>query len=333
MSPEHMTHINLHAPYYRVGKSSFPMALFTLGGLALLAVIYSALYDHVFMLRWCGYVAFGLLLEATYMLLATGRFRLRSAGSALTAAILVMSIPAQMPVKPILFALILGIVLARMPVATDALHFNPALIGRLFLMLAYGEAVVEWNLPGMDVDSVTTATPIELFHTEGFTYALRALLMGRISGDWEGFYEMVPGGPGEAFTPLILIIGVVLYWQGIMPWRTGAAFVAAFGTACAAMGEPVLFNIFSGSVIFAAVFIAGDPKTTPTSKGGQLVGGAIAGVINALVRTHTYYSEGIVFSFLALNLLSPLLDRTAFLVRSRLLVHRRNKHLRSRMEE
>ena len=331
MSADYVVSPRLEAPYYRVGRSTMPMALCTLAGLAVLAVLYGVFYDPWFIARWSGYVLFGLAIEAIYMFLATGRLTLRSGSSAVTAAILVMSIPASMPAKPVLFALILAIGLARMPIAHSALHFNPALIGRLFLMIAYAEQIVGWILPGMDADAVTTATPIELYHTEEFTYSIRDLLMGRIGGSWEGMYDMVPGGPGEAFAPVILLVGVFLYCRGLVAWRTGVAFVIAFGMSCAAMGEPVLFNIFSGAVIFAAVFIAGDPKTTPISKGGQLVGGSIAGIVNALVRTHTYYSEGIVFSFLILCLLTPTLDRLAFLTRSWLL-RRRNRKLYAQLE-
>jgi electron transport complex protein RnfD len=323
MSADSITPIEQAAPFYRVGRRTMPMVLCTLGGLAILAVLYGIFYDPQYIIRWCGYVLAGLVLEALYMLLATGCFRLRSGSSALTAAILVMSIPASMPVKPIMFALILAIGLARMPVAPDALHLNPALVGRLFLMLAYAEEIVNWRLPRIDVDAVTTATPIELFHTEAFTYELRELLLGRIGGDWEGFYEMVPGAPGEVFTPVILVIGLVLYWRGIVAWRTGVAFVVAFAVGCAALREPVWFNVFSGAVIFSAVFIAGDPKATPVSRGGQLAAGVIAGLLNAMIRKYTYYSEGIVFSFLLVCLLSPTLDRIAFWLRSQVLLKRR----------
>ncbi|MBT3192118.1 MAG: RnfABCDGE type electron transport complex subunit D [Verrucomicrobia bacterium] len=323
MSVEPVSPPELESPFYRVGRTTMPMAFCTLGGLAILAALYAAFYDPWYMARWSGYVLAGLVIEALYMLLSTGRLRLRSGSSAVTAAILVMTIPANMPAKPVLFALILAIVLARMPIARGGLHLNPALVGRLFLMIAYAEDIVGWILPGMDADAVTTATPIELYHAEEFTYSLRDLLMGRIGGSWEGLYDMVPGGPGEAFAPVILLVGVLLYWRGIVAWRTGVAFVVAFAASCAVMHEPVLFNVFSGAIVFSAVFIAGDPKTTPVSKGGQLAGGIIAGVVNAVIRKHTYYSEGIVFSFLIVCLLAPTLDRIALWLRSRWLQRRR----------
>lgn len=312
------------APYHKVGLSTKPMAVYTLGALAILAVLYSLVYDPWYILRWSGYVAAGLFIEAFYNFLANAKFKLRSGSSAITAAIMVMSIPADMPMKPVLFALILAIALVKIPTKHNALHFNPALIGRLFLMLAYGEAIVNWRLPGMNMDVVTTATPIDLYHTEDFMFSLQKLLSGHLAGSWEGLYDMVPGGPGEVFTPVIILIGLFLYKRGIVAWRTGVSFVLVFGITCACIHEPILFNVFSGAIIFSAVFIAGDPKSTPVSKGGQLVGGAIAGIADALIRTYTYYSEGIVFSFLLLGLITPTLDRIAFWLRSRILQRRRS---------
>jgi len=316
--------IELDAPYYSVGHSTIPMAIWTLGSLALLAGLYAIAYDPWFIVRWSGYVAAGLFIEAFYIFLVSGKFKLRSGSSAITAAILVMSIPADMPIKPVLFALILSIGLVKMPAKHNGLHFNPALVGRLFLMLAFGSEIVNWSLPGMDMDAVTTATPIDLFHTEEFVYSLRALLSGQVSGSWEGLYDMVPGGPGEVFAPMILLIGLFLYIRGIVAWRTGVAFVLAFAATCAVIREPVLFNVFSGAIMFSALFIAGDPKSTPSSKGGQLAGGIIAGVANALIRRYTYYSEGIVFSFLLLNILAPTLDKVAFWSRSKILQRKFN---------
>jgi len=317
--------IDLDAPYNRVGRATTPMAFFVLGALAILTILYGLLYDPWYILRWSGYVSAGLFIEAFYNFLVSGKIRLRSGSSALTAAIIVMSIPGDMPVKPVLFAIILSIGLVKMPAKQNALHFNPALIGRLFLMLAYAEDIVNWRLPGMDMDAVTTATPIDLYHTEEFVYSLRELLRGHISGSWEGMYDLVPGGPGELFAPIILLIGLFLYKRGIVAWRTGVAFVFAFGATCAVIREPILFNMFSGAIMFSAVFIAGDPKTTPVSRGGQLVGGAIAGIANALIRRYTYYSEGIVFSFLLLGLLAPTLDRISFWIRSQVIKRRFNR--------
>jgi Na+-translocating ferredoxin:NAD+ oxidoreductase RnfD subunit len=232
-----------------------------------------------------------------------------------------MSIPPATPFLPVLFALVLAVVVVRMPAeGSGIICFNAMLVGRLFLMLAYHEDVVNWAAPGAAADATTTATPLELYHSEEAVYALGRLLSGRIGGPWEDLYQIVPGSPGELFGPVIILIGCVLFWRGVLAWRTGAAFLAAFLVTCACLRQPLLFNLFSGAVLFAAVFIATDPKSTPVSKGGQLAAGCLAGIADALIRGCTNNSEGIVYSFLLVNLLSPALDRLAFRLRSRRLL-------------
>ena len=110
-----------------------------------------------------------------------------------------------------------------------------------------------------------------------------------------------------------------------MEWRVGTAFLLAFCATHVVTGQPVLFNLLSGSAVFAAVFIAGDPGSTPRTPLGRWLGGTIAGVADALIRTYTVYSEGIVYSFLLLNVVSPTLDRAAFALRGWQLVRRQRR--------
>ncbi len=312
--------IRSHAPYRQQGPSMRARVLWVMASLSLLALLYGGMYDWSFVPRWGLCVAAGLALEAAYLALGEGRWALRSGSSAITAAILIMSVPARFPLLPLLLALFVGVFVARMGMAGTAIRFNPALVARLFLMLAYNHEVVAWTRPGLPTDGVTTATPLDLFHAEGATYGLGALLQGRIGGNWEGLYEIVAGSPGELFTPAILLIGVILALSRVMEWRVGVAFLAAFAATCAVVGLPVVFSLLTGSVLFAAVFIAGDPVSTPASKGGRLMAGIVAGVANALIRAYTFYSEGIVFAFLLANLLAPALDRLAFNVRGLMLL-------------
>lgn len=324
---------NTGAPFVRVASSPRRSVGWTLAGVAVLAALYAMLYQPAFLWRFAGYALFGMLLETGVVWLASGRFRLFHGGGALTAALLACSVPPQMPVAAMGMALTLAIVGIRAPASDSSIRFNRMLVGRLFLMLAFNDAIVGWPAAGgagtpAGADALATATPLELFHTEEAAYSLAALLRGHIGGEWEGLYRIVPGSPGEMFAPVILAIWLLLVRLRVLEWRTGVSFLLAFCATHAVTGQPVLFNLLSGSVVFAAVFIAGDPGSTPRSKAGRWMGGALAGVLDAAIRTYTFYSEGIVFSFLALNLAAPALDRLAFAVRGRML-DRRLRRFRS----
>lgn len=317
------------APFAWSGVSLRRRVVWVLACLTLLASLYAALYDATFLARFLGYTVLGLGFEVAYELLASGRLGVRSGSSAVTAALLVCSVPPTMPVGAMVLALGLAVVVARMPSAGAALRLNPMLVGRLFLMLAFNDAIVAWPSPPGAADALATATPLELFHTEEAVYPLGFLARGLVFGEWESLYRLVPGSPGEAFTPVILLMGVLLCGRRVMEWRVGVAFLLAFSATHAVIGQPVLFNLLSGSAVFAAVFIAGDPGSTPRSRLGRWVGGSVAGVANALIRTYTVYSEGIVYSFLLLNLISPSLDRMAFALRGWRLIARHRRFTRA----
>ncbi len=303
----------------------------TLSALTVLAALFAVVHDSGYLLRFAGVVVAGLAIDCAYRLLSTGRPGVGSGSSAITAALLVLSVPAGMPVVPLLYGLVVALLLVRLSESETAIHLNPMLVGRLFLMLAFNEGIVAWSRRGLDLDRVSTATPLELYQGEEVVYSLLRLLTGRIGGSWGGMYELVPGSPGEVFGPVILVLGALLVWRGVGHWRMGTAFLASFALASLVLGEAVLFSMLSGSVLFAAVFIAGDPKSTPVSRGGRYTAGVVAGVANALIRRFTYYSEGIVFAFLLANLLTPTLDRLAFACRSRVLIRRR-KAFEARLE-
>jgi len=299
------------------------MAWWTLFALAVPSTIYSMMYRTPFVARLFGFVLLGIALEAAFGLLHSGRIKLRSASSGLTAALIVASIPPTVPFLPVFYAILVALFLAKFP-SQNTLRFNPAMVGRLFLMLVYNDYLVGWGDPET-TDGLTSATPLDLLYAEDYMVPIRDLLSGKLGGTWEEIYNLVPGSPGEMFVPVILLLGLVLWRMGILTWRTPLAFLASFAAACALMGEPVIFHLLSGSVVFTAVFIVSDPLSTPATKSGRIIAGVIVGVANACMRHYTYYAEGVVFAVLFANLFTPTLDRLAFTLQGRKLQRRRKR--------
>jgi Na+-translocating ferredoxin:NAD+ oxidoreductase RnfD subunit len=333
-------------PFLSAGPAAAQMAIWTLGALTVLAGLYAGRYEPRFFLKYLAVLAVGAGLGIAYTWLREGRFRLRAYSSMLTAGLLVVSLPPNLPAWPLFLSLIVAIVLVRMSAGEGTLPFNGVLVGRLFLMLAFNAAIVDWPVCGQAVDALSTATPLDLFHTEKGLHAIGALALGQVGGTWGDLYQLVPGSPGEAGAPVILLLGALLVWKGVLDWRCGTAFVLSFLVVCAGVNLPVareiaasgngsaaplvlarilLLNLFGGALLFSAVFIAGDPASTPVSKGGRWLAGVIAGIVNALVRAYTVYPEGVVFAFLTVNLLGPALDRGVFWWRGRTLLRQRRR--------
>lgn len=308
------------SPFLRNGPRASDMAIWVLAALMIPSAIYSALYQSPFIFQLIGYTLLGMAAETLYVLIFQKGKKINTVSSGLTAALIAASVPISMPFWPMLFAILIALWVVKLPMAGKPLRFNAAMAGRLFLMLAYSNAVVAWGNPM--VDGLTCATPQELYSSDGFALDLPTLLFGRIGGNWEDLFHLVPGSPGETFPIVILLLGVVLCIKGVVAWRTPIAFLISFCITTALLGESALFNLLSSATIFSAVFIVSDPVSTPMSKSGKIACGIIIGVGNAVIRHYTYYAEAIVYAVLIGNLASPLLDRIAFELQGRKLGNR-----------
>lgn len=302
--------MSIASPFLRIGARSSSMAAWAMAALMVPTTIYSILYGSPFIFQMIGYALIGVVAEGIYALLVRRKLQLNSISSGLTAALIAASVPSSMPFLPMLFSILIAVWIVKLPMTGLPLRFNAAMAGRLFLMLVYPSHVVNWGTPTADV--ISTATPQELYRSEGFALEWPQLLFERIGETWEELFLLVPGSPGETFPLIILLLGIVLCWKGIMAWRTPIAFLLSFCIATALFGNSPMFNLFSSATIFSAVFIVSDPVSTPMSKSGKIACGIVIGVSNVLIRNFTYYTEAIVYAVLLGNLFAPLLDRIAF---------------------
>lgn len=294
------------SPFLRRGPDTNRMMLSMLACLSVTAMLFAYRYDAAFAWRYFALLGFSMIVEMLYVLLKDCRLRLPHASTAVTAALLILSVPGHMPLHQTAVGILVAVVFGKLIVDRNALRVNPMLLGRLFMMIVFAAPIQNWLKPGTSIDTITSATPLGFWLSEKTIYN---------PANFEGIYTLLPGSPGDVSLVLTLLFGVLLYFLGVLDWRPGAAFLAGFAVTCPLLDMPIAFHLVSGSVIFAAVYIVTDPRSMPGSKFGRLAAGFITGVLNALVRNHGYYPEGIVIAVLAANLLSPALDSMAFAVR------------------
>ena len=311
------------SPFLRRGPNTHGMMVGMLACLAVIALHFAFRYDLQFVLRFPLYLALAALIDVLYGFLKDGRLARPHPSTLVTAGLLVLSVPARMTWWQVGAGLVIAIWFGKLTVDTKALRVNPMLLGRLFMMLMFANGIQGWLSPGVEIDALSTATPLGLHAAEGVSYSLRDLWLGNLHGDWEGVYAILPGAPGEVMPLLSLLCGVVLYFCGILDWRAGFTFVIGFVLTCLMLQMPVGFNLSAGSILFTAVFIVSDPRSMPGSKLGRILAGLLAGGLNAVIRNQGYYPEGIVIAVLTVNLLSPALDRLAFSLRGSQLIRRK----------
>jgi len=175
--------------------------------------------------------------------------------------------------------------------------FNPALIGRAFLVASWPVAMTTWVTP---LDGVTTATPLGIIK-EGLSEQLPSL--GQL------FMGNVAGCLGETSALALIVGGLYLLYKGHIDWRIPFSYLGTVFVVTAVVGADPLFHLLSGGLMLGAFFMATDWVTTPITKKGRLLFGVGCGLLTVLIRLMGGYPEGVCYSILLMNLATPLIDR------------------------
>jgi len=179
--------------------------------------------------------------------------------------------------------------------------FNPALGGRAFLAACFSAKMTTWVLPmGFNTDAVTRATPMSSsFIWEGDKLSLyRDLFLGNIGGSI-----------GETSALLILVGGILLLVLGIINWRIPVAYIGTVALLTFALGQDAMFHILAGGLMLGAFFMATDYVTSPITARGRIIFGIGAGILTVVIRRFGGLPEGVCYSILFMNALTPLIDR------------------------
>jgi Na(+)-translocating NADH:ubiquinone oxidoreductase B subunit len=209
--------------------------------------------------------------------------------------------------------------------------FNPALVGRCFLSLAYPRTMAaSWIEPshelaggfltwiGPSLDAVSGATPLALAK-QGEMVSIAHMFLGSVSGS-----------AGETSAALIILGGIFLLFTRVASWRTVVSMLGSFIILTGALiigGDevypmpgvfgPVMWHLFAGGLLFGAFFMATDPVTSPTTNVGKWFYGIIIGSTTVLIRNFTGYVEGVTFAILLGNIVAPILDEIVVEIRIR----------------
>ncbi len=193
--------------------------------------------------------------------------------------------------------------------------FNPAGVARAIVFSSFSRPVVESVVKMNDV--FTNATPANLMAS--FSWLPSAATFDSKAFAHLGLKEMLLGDHfgaiGETFALVILIVGVVLAIRKVLDWRMPFIYITTLFIASGIIGMvnglglwyPLAF-VMSGGALYGAVFMITDPVTCPTQKTGRVIFAMGAAVITILIRYKANYPEGVVFSILIMNMLTPVIE-------------------------
>lgn len=220
-----------------------------------------------------------------------------SDGSALvTGMLLALNLPPGLPYWMAVVGAVVAISLGKQIYGgLGANPFNPALIGRVFLMITFTTPMTTWINP---VDGTTRATPLALMKMEGISTDYVKLFFGNVGGSL-----------GETSAFLIIIGGLYLIYKGYVDWCIPASYLGSVAILSVILGQDPVFHLLSGGLMLGAFFMATDMVTTPLSRLGKMIFGIGAGFFTVLIRLYGGYPEGVSFSILLMNAFTPLINR------------------------
>jgi electron transport complex protein RnfD len=181
--------------------------------------------------------------------------------------------------------------------------FNPALMGRAFLMAAYPAMMTTYCLP-YNVDAISGPTPLAL---NKFSHV--------VTSSWDLFIGNIPGSLGETSALCLIIGGAYLLLLRIADWRIPlsliitSSIIAIAGHAINPNLGSMTFHLLSGGMLLGAFFMATDPATTPITKTGRYIFGIGCGIMIMILRYKSGLPEGVMYSILFMNCLTPLINR------------------------
>ena len=232
-----------------------------------------------------------------------------------TGVLLALNLPATTPWWVVFIGAVVAIGVAKMTFGGLGQNlFNPAIVGRVFLLISFPTYMTNWAKPNgfistAAVDAFTGATPLGIAK-EGGVAAVEGL-------DYMDMLFCNIGGSAGELSALAILVGFVylLARRVIKPYitlsilATVAVFSGIFWAVNPAEFTGPVFNLLTGGVLLGAVFMATDYVTSPMSNVGGIIFGVGIGLITMLVRYFGAYPEGMSFAILIMNAVVPLINK------------------------
>ena len=238
-----------------------------------------------------------------------GRTTIGDLSAVVTGLLLAFNLPAGIPWWIVVIGALVAIGIGKMTFGGLGCNpFNPALTGRIFLLIAYPVQMTDWTTAVPDAISGSTmlanvkAGAVALSEVDYLT-----LLGGHMNGSM-----------GEIGALALILGGVYLLWRGVISWHIPVAVLgtmALFGL-CVAIPEGgatlwqlPLFHLLAGGALLGAIFMATDYSSSPMTHKGMIIYGVGIGIITMVIRLWGAYPEGMSFAIFIMNAVTPLINK------------------------
>ena len=241
-------------------------------------------------------------------------------GSAVVTGLLLgFNLPSNLPVWIIILGALVAVGIGKMTIGGLGSNlFNPALVGRCFLLVSFPAQMTSWPQAGQltsYLDAETGATPLSVMK-----WAIKSgdpSVLQQLPDSWHLFIGHTVEGAGSLgeVCALALLLGLAfMLWRKIITWHTPVSIILTVFVLSGLLhlSSPVYADpfavIFSGGLMLGAIFMATDYVTSPMCSRGQLVYGVGIGVLTVVIRNWGAYPEGMSFAILIMNAFTPLIN-------------------------
>lgn len=252
----------------------------------------------------------------TKFILKRERTTILDGSAALTGLLLAFNLPSNLPLWIIIIGALVAIGIGKMTFGGLGCNpFNPALVGRIFLLISFPVQMTSWPVAGQltaYTDAETAATPLALMKmaVKGDATALEQL-----PSTIDLFLGNNHGCIGE-ISALALLLGLIyMLWKKIITWHIPVSIIATVFVFATLLNlvDPAkyadgLTHLFTGGLMLGAIFMATDYVTSPMNHKGMIIYGIAIGFLTVLIRTFGAYPEGMSFAIFIMNAFTPLIN-------------------------
>lgn len=239
----------------------------------------------------------------------------------LTGLLLAYNLPSNLPWWMVIMGSFVAIAIAKMSFGGLGNNpFNPALVGRVFLLISFPVAMTTWPKPLVNretlTDVVTSATPLSVLKEGIKGGETVAAISHELPSYLDLFLGNIGGSLGEVSALALLIGFLYLLYRKVITWHIPVSIMGAIAifTGILYLVSPEknadpLFHLLSGGVMLGAIYMATDMVTSPMTVKGMVIFGILIGILTVIIRVFGAYPEGMSFAILLLNALVPLINK------------------------
>ncbi len=251
-----------------------------------------------------------------------GEITISDGSAVITGILLAFNVPSNLPLWIIIIGAFVSIGIAKMAFGGIGKNiFNPALVGRVFLLLSFPVQMTSWPVPNplfmpQITDAVTGPTALGILKEGLHAGKTVQELMPELPTYVNDLLGNQGGSIGEVSAIALLIGAVYLFYRKIITWHVPVAYLGSAFVFSGIMHliNPALyvtpfFHLIAGGMILGVFYMATDMVTSPMSSRGMIIFGVGCGIITMLIRIWGSYPEGVSFAILLMNAVTPLINR------------------------